>query len=115
MTSLPKTVAAFFEAKNSQDYVLISSLFSDKAVVIDGGENKTITGEVEISEWIKKSLSTLNISSEILNTNMQNESTEVEAKISGDFPGSPVKFLYRFTLNNDKISLLDIEYLGQIE
>ena len=114
MSSLPKTVEAFFDAKNTQDFVLISSLFSDKAVVIDGGENKTITGEVEISEWIKKSLTTLNLSSEIIDAKLINGISEVEAKVSGDFPGSPVKFLYKFTLKDEKISTLDIEYLGQV-
>ena len=114
MASLPKTVEAFFDAKNSQDYILISNLFSDKAVVIDGGENKTITGEVEISEWIKKSLTTLNLSSEIIDANQVNGIAEVEAKVSDDFPGSPVKFLYKFTLKDEKITTLDIEYLGQV-
>jgi len=33
----------------------------------------------------------------------------VEGPAHGDFPGSPIRFTYRFSLENDAITALDIK------
>ena len=38
----------------------------------------------------------------------ENDQVVVEGPAHGDFPGSPLRFTYRFTLENDAIKTLEI-------
>ena len=38
----------------------------------------------------------------------ENGQVVVEGPAHGDFPGSPIRFTYRFTLENDAITALEI-------
>jgi hypothetical protein len=103
-------IADFFRMKNERDDSAVSSLFSEDAMVIDGGEGKTKRGGAEIKAWIAKSISGLNLRTEI--ESYEERDWIVDTVMRGDFKASPGRFLYTIGLCGDTISALRVEFLG---
>lgn len=114
MNITPTIITEYFHYKNKHNKEGLLSVFSDKAVIIDRGENKEVRGFSEIKSWIDKSLSGLNLQTEVFETNNDKGVWIVETVVSGDFKLSPAKFIYHFKIENDKISYLDIEFAGAL-
>ena len=112
MNKLPQPIADFFQAKNDQKDDDLLPLFSEDAVVVDAGEHKTMRGRDEIKQWIKKSLSGLNLHTEIKNYKEQNGEWIIDTIMKGNFPGSPARFEYFITLREHSISSLCVEFRG---
>jgi hypothetical protein len=113
--TLPVPIADYFRMKNAHDDKGLASLFSDEAVVIDGGENLTIRGAGEIKTWIAKSISGLNLQTDIRDYKTQNGEWVVDTVVAGDFKASPARFQYFITLRGDRISSLRVEFLGSLK
>ena len=62
---LPAAIADFFRMKNERDDQGLWSLFTEDAVVVDGGEGTKMQGADEIKKWIEKVISGLNLHTEV--------------------------------------------------
>jgi hypothetical protein len=58
---LPKPIADFFR----EDDDGLAQLFSEDATVIDAGERKEMSGRTEITQWIEKSISGLDLQTNV--------------------------------------------------
>lgn len=105
---LPKPVDEYFRSKNARETAAVLFCFAPGAVVWDKGEDALFTGHDEIKEWLEKVVASYNLSVEPLEAKEDKGVVSVLAKVSGDFPGSPLEFHYRFTVEDDKIRRLDI-------
>ncbi|MBX9906527.1 nuclear transport factor 2 family protein [Patescibacteria group bacterium] len=115
MSDLPHIISEYFLHKNNHNKEGLLSVFSDDALVIDRGESKEVRGKEQIAAWIDKSLSGLNLDTEISHVTEKDESWVIETIVSGDFSASPAKFVYYVALAEDKISSLDIEFAGSLK
>jgi hypothetical protein len=111
---LPAPIADFFRMKNEHDGAGLSSLFSEDATVIDGGEGKMMHGGDEIQSWVAKSIAGLNLQTEIQSSAEQDGQWVVDTVMTGDFKASPARFLYTIGLRGAKISALRVEFLGSL-
>jgi hypothetical protein len=112
--NLPTPIADFFRRKNEHDHNGLSSLFTQNATVTDAGEGKKMQGPEEIKKWIQKSISGLNLHTEVRDCKQQDGEWLVDTVMTGDFKASPARFEYFITLSGDKISALCVEFRGSI-
>jgi hypothetical protein len=112
---LPPPIADFFRMKNEHDDSDLSSLFSEDATVVDGGERKTMHGRDEIQSWVTKSIAGINLHTEIESCEEQNGQWIVDTVMRGNFKASPARFLYTIGLRGDKISALRVEFFGSLK
>jgi uncharacterized protein (TIGR02246 family) len=103
---LPETLAAYFAAKNRHDIDAMAAVFTDQAVVRD--EGATYTGRDAIKAWMTETTRRYAVTVSPLKTTRTGEQTAVEARVAGNFPGSPATLTYRFKLADDGISGLEI-------
>ena len=113
MLNLPTPIAQYFAAEGeSPDETL--ARFTPDAVVEDVGEDLTLTGAEEIRGWLAGTVSGYNLTSEVKSSRADGPQTVVSVVVSGDFPGSPYEFAYRFTLRGDLIERLTIDPVGSL-
>src|SRR5262245_40324413 len=103
--NLPEPIAAYFAADATSSEAAAECVTAD-ANVID--ELKTHRGREAIRQW--KVASTAKYSYATEPTAIKNEGgrSVVTARVTGNFPGSPVDLHYTFTLDGDGISRLEI-------
>lgn len=105
-TALPKLVAHYFAAEKREDTEALARCFSDHAVVRD--EGRTIEGGAAIKQWMVDAKKKHQHTAEPLETVERDGKTVVIARVSGNFPGSPVNLEHIFGLAGDKIASLEI-------
>jgi hypothetical protein len=104
--NLPAAIAGFFRMKNERDDQGLWSLFTEDAVVVDGGEDTKMQGADEIKKWIEKAISGLNLHTEVRDCAEHNGEWVIDTVMSGDFKASPARFKYFITLRGANISTL---------
>jgi len=99
---LPPAIDLYVKAENSGDIQAMSECFAPNAMVRD--EGRTYKGLAAIKEWkaetkrrYKHTVAPLQITGTVL-----------QARLSGNFPGSPVILEFRFVLEGGKIVSLEI-------
>ncbi len=97
---LPEPVAAYFAAHSAAD------CFAENAVVHD--EGGTHQGRAAIRQWREETTSKYNFTSLPLSVERKDDECLVSARVSGNFPGSPLELKYSFRLTNDQIVELSI-------
>jgi hypothetical protein len=112
--SIPAPIAEFFRMKNEHDDVGLVSLFTETASVVDGGEGKVMQGAEAINGWIKKSISGLDLHTDVRSCREQSSEWIVDTIMTGDFKASPARFEYFITLSDDRISALRVEFRGSL-
>jgi hypothetical protein len=105
LLKLPTPIAAYFAADVS-DAEGVSRCFSEHAVVID--ERREHRGRPAIARWKAEATAKYHYTSEPLTADVAEEDVVVVARLTGDFPGSPAKLRYRFALEGDEITKLEI-------
>ena len=105
-TPIAIVIASYFRASNADDIDGLVACFSPNATVAD--EKQTHRGTAEIRAWAINVRKKYEFKSEILTAAETSGLTTVTAKVSGNFPGSPVDLDFKFALNKDKITSLDI-------
>ncbi len=90
-------------------------MFSEDAVVVDGGEGKTMRCRVEIQSWVTESIAGINLHTEIASCEEQDGRWIVDTVMNGDFKASPARFLYTIGLRDNRISALRVEFLGSLK
>jgi ketosteroid isomerase-like protein len=102
---LPPAIAAYFAADTS-DANAVARCFSETAVVID--ERREHRGRPAITRWKAEATAKYHYTSEPLTVDASGPDVTVTARVTGDFPGSPVELQYRFTLEGASIARLEI-------
>ena len=104
--NLPKPIADYVEANAHLDIDGMMKPFLNDAVFIDNG--KRYEGLAEIRRLLKDEA--IAVKAIFTPDTVREEDGDVvlEGPAHGDFPGSPIRFTYRFTLENDAIKALEI-------
>jgi ketosteroid isomerase-like protein len=104
--ALPAPVAAFFAAERKQDLDALARCFADRAVVRD--EGRTIEGPPDIKQWMRQAKAKYEHTVEPIEVSRREGKTIVLARVSGNFPNSPLDLEHVFTIESGKISSLEI-------
>lgn len=101
--SLPDPIAAYFLA-DTNNAQAVAACFTTDAVVID--ENQRHQGREAIARW--KAEASDRYVAEPRTIEGNGEQRIVTARLTGEFPGSPVDLRYAFTLVQGEIAKLEI-------
>jgi hypothetical protein len=102
---LPPPIAAYFVA-DVGDARGVARCFAEHAVVID--ERREHRGRPAIERWKAEATTKYHYTSEPLTVERSGSDVVVVARLTGDFPGSPVQLRYRFALDGDEIARMEI-------
>jgi hypothetical protein len=102
---LPPPIAAYFAA-DASDATVVARCFNENAIVID--ERREHRGKASIARWRAEALAKYHYTSEPLAVDVAGPDATVTARVTGDFPGSPVTLQYRFRLEGATIARLEI-------
>ena len=100
--TVPLPVVRYLAATTPEE---ISDCFAQDGVAMD--ERQTHTGREAILAW-RRQVAAVPYRQEILSAQHEGDRATVTCRISGSFPGSPVKLDYRFELAGDLIARLEI-------
>jgi hypothetical protein len=103
---LPLPVDLYVKAENSGDVEALSECFASDATVRD--ESRTYEGLAAIKEWKAETKKKYNHRVAPLEIAHRDGKTVLKAKLSGNFPGSPVTLEFSFVIEDGKIALLEI-------
>ena len=109
---LPPPIANYFAAKGGDPEDTLAC-FTEDATINDIGEDKVLEGTAQIRDWLS-GISAFKLTTEFKSVEQRDGKPVVRAVVSGDFPGSPYEFEYRFELRGDKIARLDIDPIGSL-
>lgn len=113
-TPFPPPVERYFAAKDSQDVEETLACFTEDATVWDNGEDLELKGIEKIRDWMSGTVAGYKLTSEVKSGEAQGEVFVATVVVSGDFPGSPYEFAYRFKLQGAKIAELAIDPVGSL-
>ncbi|MET1114024.1 MAG: nuclear transport factor 2 family protein [Comamonas sp.] len=102
---LPEPIAAYFAAEKKSPEVL-ARCFTPQASVKDEGH--THTGLAAIQAWQAAVSTRYTYTTQPLGLEREAHSQVVRARVSGNFPGSPVDLRYSFQLERGLIAALEI-------
>ncbi|TBU73259.1 nuclear transport factor 2 family protein [Phytopseudomonas daroniae] len=103
---LPDAVETYFAISNGGDVSRLASCFCADATVFD--ENKTHEGIESIKSWQHEAQQAFTYHVQPLEALHEEGRLTVIARITGNFPGSPVKLSHVFVLKDDRIRSLEI-------
>lgn len=103
---LPKLIENYVTASNSHDLKSFLSCFTDTATVLD--EGKTLQGQKAIANWFTETRGKYKFTTEPISVEEKKNEMLLTAKVTGDFPGSPVTLKYRLEIDNNRIQDLRI-------
>jgi ketosteroid isomerase-like protein len=103
---LPEPLSDYFRAANAGNADDASACFAADAVVHDEGEEHR--GQAAIRDWLEEATRKYSPRAQVLMVTDDGKTTIVTAKVSGDFPGSPVELDYGFQIRGGLISRLEI-------
>ena len=104
--TLPKPVTNYLAAVEAKDTDLLALCFANDAGVHD--EGRDYRGLDSIRSWKQETHTKYKYRMEPLEVSVSGKTAKLRARLTGDFPGSPVDLDYRFTLAHDKITSLEI-------
>lgn len=103
----PQVILDYLSAANDGRIDDAAATFTMDSHVHD--EDHDHIGLDAIREWITDTTMKHHPQNEILRVTGTNDTFVVTAKVSGNFPGSPVELDFTFVLRNGKISALSIQ------
>lgn len=103
---LPAPIDLFFRLSNSADSSSLNRCFAMDASVHD--ERRTHQGIEEITTWFIEAKKKYSYTTTPLEMEEHDNEVAVRARVSGNFPGSPVVLRYVFQLSDDRIESLHI-------
>ena len=102
--TLPEPIAAYFAAEHNPD--ALSHCFTAQAVMKDDG--RTYTGTDAIKAFMAEASTKYSATSVPFAIEQEDGFQRVRAKVTGNFPGSPIVLSYRFRLERGLIASLEI-------
>ena len=106
LPNLPPVVADYLKAERAKDAGGLSLCFAENGVVHDEGRDRR--GREAIRQWKEEVDAKYRYVSEPLTASVHEDTVTVRARLTGDFPGSPVEVSQVFTLDGGKIASLEI-------
>lgn len=103
---LPSPIAAYVAANARLDVSGMLEPFAADAVVRDNGA--VLRGHAEIRFLFEEAVVPVKAVFTPDTARHEDDQVVVEGPAHGDFKGSPIRFTYRFTLQNDAIKALEI-------
>jgi hypothetical protein len=102
---LPRPIAAYFTA-DTGDSEAVAETFTESAVVQDEGH--THQGRAAIKQWRADVSAKYQFTIEPLAGEQADDKFVVTARVTGNFPGSPVVLRFFFGLEGDMIASLEV-------
>ncbi len=106
VAALPKPIAAYVEANARLDVEGMLTPFTADAVILDNGQRHE--GYAALRSLFEDEVVAVKAIFTPDGVRHENGKIVVEGPAHGDFKGSPIRFTYGFTLENDAIKLLEI-------
>jgi ketosteroid isomerase-like protein len=106
VAALPKPIADYVDANKRLDIEAMLMPFADDAVILDNGQR--FTGLAAIRTLFEEEVIPVKAIFTPDSVRHENGNIIVEGPAHGDFKGSPIRFTYDFTLENNAITMLDI-------
>lgn len=103
--NLPKPITDYVEANARLDIDGMMKPFLHGAVFIDNG--KRYEGVAKIRKLLEEEAIAVKAIFELDAVRDEDGDVVLEGPAHGDFPGSPIRFTYRFELANDAIKTLE--------
>jgi len=103
---MPPIVDMYFDADSRNDADALLLTLAVDAVVED--ENARHQGAVAIREWWLAAKKATQYLADPLESTVDGGKALVRARVSGQFPGSPVMLTHAFTIKDDRIVRLEI-------
>jgi len=113
-SAVPPCIENYFATKGGDDPELTLDCFAEDATVWDNGEDLKLVGTAQIREWLTRTVAGYKLTSEVRSVEKNGEELVASVVVSGDFPGSPYEFAYRFKLRGEKIAELAIDPIGSL-
>jgi hypothetical protein len=104
--TLPRVIDAYFEADRLGSMSIVEC-FADNAVVKD--ETHAYHGTQEIRRWRAETAAKYTYTCQPLHATQEGEQLHVHCHLEGSFPGSPIELGFRFRIDNDQITTLEIQ------
>ena len=105
-TNLPKPIADYVEANARLDIDGMLKPFLRDAVFIDNG--KHFEGQAAICQLLEEEMIPVKAIFTPDTAREEGDHVLVEGPAHGNFPGSPLRFTYRFTLSDGAIETLEV-------
>jgi len=105
--NLPEPIADFIEANALLDIDGMMKTFLHDAVFTDNG--KDYTGQANIRQQLEKEAIAVKAIFEPDTVREEDGDVVLEGPVHGEFPGSPLRFNYRFTLADDADAIRMLE------
>lgn len=103
---MPPPVRLYFQSEAYDDTLRVVDCFTPNAVVTD--ERRTHQGLDAIRAWKAETKAATKYRVTPVSAEPDGGRVVVLGRVEGDFPGSPVMLRYRFDLEGDRISALEI-------
>ena len=103
---VPEPVAAYLAAEEAKDADALSRCFTEDGTVHD--EGRDYRGRDSIRQWKQEVDTKYRYVLQTVNAQTYGNKVTVRARVTGEFPGSPVELDHIFKLSNDKIASLEI-------
>ena len=104
--NLPSSIQTYFDADKSHNGEGLIHAFAPDAVVNDEGQS--YVGHQAIDAWWREVKAKYEHVIEPLEISEKDDITRVRARVTGQFPGSPVTRTFAFRLKGEQIMGLDI-------
>jgi len=103
---LPEPVAEYLAAEEAKDADALSCCFTEDGTVHDEGQG--YRGRDSIRQWKQAADAKYRYVLQTVNVRTFGDLVTVRARLTGEFPGSPVELDHVFKLSGDKIASLEI-------
>jgi hypothetical protein len=103
---MPSIVNMYFDADSRNDADALLKTLAVEAVVED--EDARHQGIAAIRDWWLAAKKATQYRAEPVESTVDGDKALVRARVSGQFPGSPVFLTHAFTINDDRIVRLEI-------
>ena len=104
--NVPEPVAAYLAAEEAKDADALSRCFTEDGTVHDEGQD--YHGRDSIRQWKQAADAKYRYVFQTINVKTVGNLVTVRARLTGEFPGSPVELDHIFKLSGDKIASLEI-------
>jgi ketosteroid isomerase-like protein len=104
--NVPEPVAAYLAAEEAKDADALSRCFTEDGTVHDEGQD--YHGRDSIRQWKQAADAKYRYVFQTINVQTLGELVTVRARLTGEFPGSPVELDHIFKLSAYKIASLEI-------